>query len=98
AAITNGQNQLHLARKKVLAAQDELQQFQRANGVTRAAHAPESRVLAFGLIFLIFFVESVFNGFLLGDAQKGGILGGVGIATAIASINIVIGVFFGRLV
>lgn len=94
----NGANVLYLDRKRVIETEQELERFRKKHGVERPARQIKSRVLSVGFLLLIVLAESIANGLFLQRGSTFGLLGGIGLATIIACINVAIGVFAGRIV
>jgi hypothetical protein len=78
----------------------ELERFRAANGLNRPSNRPESRILHFGIVSILFLVESVLNGLFLAKGLDFGYVQGIGEAAIIAGLNIgsglVLGAFFLR--
>lgn len=77
---------------------DELQQefssFQQQNKLTRTPHYPQSQLLYFAIILLLWLLESAGNGYFFAEGSELGLLGGLGQAVIIAAINISVAFFF----
>ncbi len=68
--------------------QQEFHAFKDQNKLVRTPHYPDSQILYFAIILLFWFFESVGNGFFFAEGSDLGLLGGVGQAIIISTINI----------
>lgn len=97
--VRDGVNQLELDLRHVKEIETERKAFRAEHGLTnRAAHHPESLVLNWGIIAVLFLIESVANASFLAVGLEGGLLGGFVEAVAIAALNVGVGVGVGKLV
>jgi len=67
----------------------EQDQFRKYHQISREANyaTVNKTIITFGLISILFIIELVLNGLMLGGALVGGIVGGVAVATSIAMLN-----------
>ncbi|MDJ1465969.1 hypothetical protein [Nitratireductor sp. GZWM139] len=90
AEISNGLDELHAKRTDLKAATDELNAFKKEHRLERVARVNSGLTISlkWGILVLVFLVESILNGFFLSKGNEQGILGGVTEALAFSFVNI----------
>jgi hypothetical protein len=97
-----GQDRLHSLRRKLLDLEKERDAFRKNQRLERTAYypSPGQRVLKFAILFLLFVLEIVLNGYFLSKSSDLGLIGGIVEAAAFAALNVfataVLGFFFIR--
>jgi hypothetical protein len=86
----------HLREEKSRLA--DLEQFKKANRLTRDAHYPSSPLFAFGVLLLLILVEAGINGVLFAETSDQGLFGGWLEAFVLSATNVCAAFLFGRLV
>jgi hypothetical protein len=94
--IHQGQDDLIISRDNLKEHASHIENFKRANGLTRPAHYPTSKFLNWGIIAILSVGEALANALFLAVGNEFGLLGGVGEAAAIAFLNIGGALFIGR--
>lgn len=95
AEVRDGVNQLTVDLRHVQEIHKERLDFRKEHQLTRTASHPDSLVLNWGIIAVLFLIESVLNANFLAVGHEGGLLGGFIEAVGIAFINVGIGVAVG---
>ncbi len=85
------------AAKRAREAAADLDSFKRANGLRRAAHYPDSRVLQAGLLLAAAVFESLFSAALFAETDSRGLLGGAVTAIGLSGANVTLGFLAGFL-
>lgn len=96
AAARAALNRLAILRKHVFQYEQYLEEFKKANGLTRPVHEAKTGIAFWGFVIGAVVVEAGFNSVLLRVNDDYGFLGGVTIAFVIASINVFIATMFGK--
>ncbi len=91
-------NQLQHALQNVENISSERKKFKQDNKLVRTATYPQSKLLSWGFISLLFLFEVILNGYFLSIGNDYGLLGGVFQATGIAFVNISIGFLAGQFI
>ena len=75
--------------------QDAITRFKERHGLERPAFVPGggAKVLTYGILAVLFLVETVINGALLARLDTGGFMGGITIASAISFVNLAVPCF-----
>lgn len=95
AEVRDGVNQLTVDLRHVQEIHQERLDFRAEHSLKRTASHPDSLVLNWGIIAVLFLIESVLNANFLAVGHEGGLLGGFIEAVGIAFINVGIGVAVG---
>ena len=76
---------------------EEQKQFQKYHQLTREPNFADTSktIKAVGLIFFLFIVETILNGFMLEGSLVGGPAEGVAVATSVAFLNVIASGLFG---
>ena len=98
AQVRTGTGVLFNAKRDLIHADRDLEDFMNKNSLARPASYPSSHFFLSSLLALLLVLESVFNAFLLGDASEFGILGGFADMIAISVINLAFGFSIGKLI
>ncbi len=98
--IDDGLNRLEIVREQLAETADERRNFRTKNKLNRTAHYPNGGmlVLQWGIVILLFGVESITNGNFLAKGSDYGFIGGWIEAFAISLVNIGIAFLVGKLV
>jgi hypothetical protein len=82
-------------RQSFLAAQSELERFQRQHRLERPARNPSGRWTTVGFLVILVGIESVLNGAIFQKGAQFGWIGGIGTAIGISLVNVVLGYLLG---
>lgn len=85
------------AARRAREAAADLEGFKRANGLRRAAHYPDSRLLQAGLLLAAAVFESLFSAALFAETDARGLLGGAVTAIGLSGANVTLGFLAGFL-
>jgi hypothetical protein len=88
-------SELREAKVELELAQEDLQQFKRANKLNREPNYPISKIRAFSIIAIVFIFEIIFNGNFFAMGSDDGLMGGISIATIISIVNVSMGFLVG---
>jgi hypothetical protein len=94
-AVIGGKDRLFEFQRVLSTRSRELKRFCMANGIDRPSNRPESRIFHVGVLAFLLLVEASLNGVFLARGLDLGLLGGVGQALAIATVNVGLGVIAG---
>lgn len=94
-AIQNGSNFLFQERRKLLQLHDAITKFKEKHHLDRPAYYPESRVLKFAIVAVMFLIESAVNATFLAEGDNLYLIGGLGKALGITFINVAISFMIG---
>ncbi len=94
-AVIGGKDRLFGFQRTLSTRGRELKRFCAANGLDRPSNRPESRIFHVGVLAFLILVEASLNGVFLARGLDLGLLGGIGQALAIASVNVGLGVIAG---
>jgi hypothetical protein len=95
AHVHTGADRLFQLRRDLIQMGDEIAQFRREHGLQRLPRYPQSRLLQWGVIVVLFVLEGLLNGTFLARGHELGLVGGISEALLIAAVNIVIGLRVG---
>lgn len=84
-------SELEHGYRKLLDARQALRAFRERNDLARPAAPPKNHVLMFGILFLLFLIETAPNAIMLGGGDELGVLGGYMIAIVYSFLNLSIG-------
>jgi hypothetical protein len=83
-----GKGRLFLLKENLSARSRELAAFKAEHGLDRPSNRPDSLWLRWGIVALLWLIEAILNGTFLSRGLEFGLIEGVGVALAIAAINI----------
>ncbi|EJC75760.1 hypothetical protein Rleg10DRAFT_5599 [Rhizobium leguminosarum bv. trifolii WSM2012] len=92
-----GEDELHVARQKLIPLENEFTKFKKKHKLERTARVTSGASLFFRVAFLVFLVafEMLLNGKFLAQGSESGFVGGVLMALIFAAVNVGVAVFFG---
>ncbi|KPF82728.1 hypothetical protein IP70_19915 [alpha proteobacterium AAP38] len=76
--------------------EDELRSFRDMHKLSRTARYPLSKLLHIGILGFVIMAETALNGVFFARGSDAGLIGGAGIAIAVAVANLALGVLLGR--
>lgn len=85
-----GVDALYRMRKDVVATEDDLAHFKEENGLRRLARYPDSKTWYWAVLLAILLFESILNGYMFGQGDEFGLIGGWIFALIIAFLNVVL--------
>lgn len=91
ADVHKGANTLYQKKHLVRGATTDVEEFRREHGLKRQAHLPTSRMLNVAVLLVLFLVEALLNASLFAGGLSGGLIEGIGLAVAVAFVNVVVG-------
>ena len=92
----NGLNLLFQLRRGLIDATDALEKFKKDYDINRPAHKKVNDLYTILILLLIFLIETLGNGFLIGTAHDSGLIGGYTLAVTFSFINVAAGYSAGR--
>lgn len=95
AEARDGINQLEHDLQQVKELDQERKDFKKRNKLTRTANYPESPMLHWGVICVLFLIESLLNANFFANGLENGLLGGFMEALGITFVNISVGLSMG---
>jgi hypothetical protein len=95
--VGRGKGRLFQHQRNLAARARELDRFKGEHGLDRPSNRPKSRLLHWGFVAILWLAEAFLNGMFLARGLEFGLIEGVGVASAIAAINVGAGLFAGLL-
>lgn len=95
AEVRKDTNPVFAKRAELVTTEADYEGFRKRNSLERLAHPERNPVLAAGLLFVIFILETVANSGFFSATHPGGLLGAVFEAAGISLINLAVGFILG---